>query len=263
MNTRRHSFLLRKTYFHLDQTWKQVGTTVVGGRKQVTGSIRLDYPNGMCIDDGQTIFIADTDNHRIVEKKKYAKNSQIIAGGNGEGNRNDQLNRPSNVFVDQQNASLIICDWKNRRVMRWSRYNSQTGEVLIPNIDCWDLTIDKDRYLYVSDSGKYEVRRWEIGDEVGTIVAGGNGQGNELRQLSSPHGIIVEQFGTLYVADTENHRVMRWLKGAEEGTIVTGGNREGAQPNRLSKPVNLSFDRENNLYVVDCWNNRVQRFKVN
>ena len=120
MNTRRHSFLLRKTYFHLDQTWKQVGTPVVGGREQITVSIRLDYSNGTCIDDGQTIFIADTDNHRIVEKKKYAKNSQIIAGGNGEGNRNDQLNRPSNGFVDQQNASLIICDWKNRRVMRWS-----------------------------------------------------------------------------------------------------------------------------------------------
>jgi DNA-binding beta-propeller fold protein YncE len=98
------------------------------------------------------------------------------------------------------------------------------------------------------------------GAKEGIVVAGGQGQGNSLRQLSRPRGIVVDQLGSVYVADTSNDRVIRWLKGAEEGTIVVGGKGAGEQPNQFNGPVDLSFDRENNLYVVDCSNHRVEKF---
>ncbi len=46
-------------------------------------------------------------------------------------------------------------------------------------------------YLYVSDSGKHEVKQWKIGDTHGTVVAGGNGEGDRLDQLSCPTFIFV------------------------------------------------------------------------
>jgi hypothetical protein len=61
----------------------------------------------------QTIYVADTFNHRIAEWKKNAISDQIVAGGNGKGNQNDQLNWPRKVIVDQENESLIICDYGN------------------------------------------------------------------------------------------------------------------------------------------------------
>jgi sugar lactone lactonase YvrE len=79
---------------------------------------QLSNPEGLFIDGDQTIYIADTSNHRIMEWKKNEINGQIIAGGNGGGNRNDQLNGPTAVIVDQENDSLIICDQGNRRVVR-------------------------------------------------------------------------------------------------------------------------------------------------
>jgi DNA-binding beta-propeller fold protein YncE len=103
--------------------------------------------------------------------------------------------------------------------------------------------------------------KWMIGAKEGIVVAGG--QGNGLRQLSYPLGIIVDQLGSVYVADRENNRVIRWLKGAEEGTIVVGGNRKGEESDQLNYPTDLSFDLENNLYVLDRANNRVQKFDVN
>jgi sugar lactone lactonase YvrE len=105
--------------------------------------------------------------------------------------------------------------------------------------------------------------KWMKGAKEGIVVAGGQGQGNGLRQLSCPQGIIVDQLGSVYVADRGNDRVMRWLKGAQEGTIVVGGNGKGVQPNQLISPVDLSFDRQNNLYVVDIMTNKVHRFDVN
>jgi DNA-binding beta-propeller fold protein YncE len=105
--------------------------------------------------------------------------------------------------------------------------------------------------------------KWVKDAKEGIVVAGGQGEGNGLRQLSYPRGIIVDQLGSVYVADGGNHRLIRWLTGAREGTIVAGGNGPGEQPNQFSCPIDLSFDRQKNLYVVDHLNHRVQKFDVN
>ncbi|CAF4211095.1 unnamed protein product [Rotaria sordida] len=155
-------------------------------------------------------------------------NGQVVAGGNGQGNRLDQLDRPTDVLIDKETDSLIICDWGNRRVVRWSRRNGTTqGEILIDNIDCWELAMDDQKYLYISDTDKHELRRYQIGDKNGTLVAGGNGGGADRNQLNFPTYIFVDQQQTVYVSDRDNHRVMKWNKHAKEGIVVAGGQGEG------------------------------------
>ncbi|CAF2712728.1 unnamed protein product, partial [Rotaria sp. Silwood2] len=100
------------------------------------------------------------------------------------------------------------------------------------------------------------------GAKQGIVVAGGQGQGNGLTQLSCPQGVVVDQLGTVYVADARNDRIMRWPKGATQGSVIVGGNGRGEQSNQLNWPFGLSFDRHGNLYVVDCGNHRVQRFDL-
>ncbi len=132
--------------------------------------------------------------------KSDANTGRIVAGGNGQGNRNDQLYWPTKVIVDKENDSLIICDFGNRRVVRWPRRNGRSGETLISNIHCWDLIMDNDGYLYVSDTEKDEVRRWKMGETNGTIIAGGNGQGNRLDQLNYPYYIFIDEDHSVYVS---------------------------------------------------------------
>ncbi|CAF4181804.1 unnamed protein product, partial [Rotaria sordida] len=168
------------------------------------------------------------------------KNGQVVAGGNGQGNRLDQLDHPSDVLIDKETDSLIICDWNNRRVVRWSRRSGTTqGEILIDNIRCYGLAMDDQRYLYISDYVKHEVRRYQMGDKNGTIVAGGNGKGAGLNQLNYSTYIFVDQQQTVYVSDCDNHRVMKWNKGAKEGIVVAGGQGEGNALTKLSYPNGL------------------------
>ncbi|CAF4963419.1 unnamed protein product, partial [Rotaria socialis] len=95
----------------------------------------------------------------------------------------------------------------------------------------------------------------------GIVVAGGQGAGSALTQLSYPEGIFVDTLGTLYVADSENYRVMRWTQGdKKQGTVIVGGNGQGTGANQFQYLRGLSFDRHGNLYVVDYYNNRVQQF---
>jgi hypothetical protein len=52
---------------------------------------------------------------------------------------------------------------------------------------------------------------------TGVIVAGGNGSGSNLNQLSSPVRIFVDASGNLYIPDMGNNRIVKWAPGATAG----------------------------------------------
>ncbi|CAF1616321.1 unnamed protein product [Rotaria magnacalcarata] len=188
-------------------------------------------------------------------------NGQVVAGGNGEGNGLNQLNGPTDVLIDKETDSLIICDRENRRVVRWSRRSGTTrGEILINNIACWGSVMDEQRYLYVSDNRKHEVRRYQLGEKNGTLVAGGNGQGDELNQFKERHYLFVDRQQNVYVSDYCNHRVMKWAEGAKEGIVVAGGHWKGSALTQLSYPQGLFVDAVGTLYVTDASNHCVLRW---
>ncbi|CAF2055178.1 unnamed protein product, partial [Rotaria magnacalcarata] len=209
------------------------------------------------VDDDQTVVIADSWNNRIMQwKNGDTTNGQVVAGGNDEGNGLHQLNEPTDVLIDKETDSLIICD--DKRVVRWSRRSGTTqGEILLDNIACCGLSMDEQRYLYVSDWKKHEVRRYQLGEKNGTLVAGGNGEGDGLNQLNRPTYLFVDRDHSVYASDRGNHRVMKWVEGAKEGIVVAGGQGRGSALTQLDSPIGLFVDTLGTLYVADTGNNRV------
>jgi sugar lactone lactonase YvrE len=182
---------------------------------------------------------------------KYgATTGQIVAGGNGCGNGKNQLNRPAHVIVDKGKNHLFISDQHNKRVVRWPCGSGTSGEIIISKIHCGGLAIDNNGNLYVSDCRKNEVRQWKIGETSGTLVAGGNGQGNRLDQLYFPTDIVIDDDHSLYILDLGNRRVIKWMKGAKEGILVAG---DENGPIQLSSPNGLVVDHLGTVYVAD-WN---------
>ncbi|CAF1606114.1 unnamed protein product, partial [Rotaria magnacalcarata] len=116
-------------------TWVQNGVTIAGGNGAGGATNQLYGPHHLFVDDDQTVVIADYLNHRIMQwKNGDTANGQVVAGGNGEGNGLHQLNRPTDVLIDKETDSLIISDFWNYRVVRWSRRSGTTqGEILINN----------------------------------------------------------------------------------------------------------------------------------
>jgi len=240
--------------------WTQYGVRLGRGNVSSSELSQLKFPNAVYINDDQIIYIVDSGNHRILQWTSDATPGQVVIGANGQGDRNNQLSHPTDVIVDNKSDSLIVCDGGNRRVMRWPRQNGTSGEIIISNIDCYGVTMDNNGYLYVSDRSRHEVRRWKIGETNGTLVAGGNGQGNRLNQLSAPTYIFVDQDQSLYVSDQNNHRVMKWVKGAKEGIVVAGGQSQGNSLKRLNYPRGIAIDQSDTVYVADYYNHRVVRW---
>ncbi|CAF4984811.1 unnamed protein product [Rotaria sp. Silwood1] len=95
----------------------------------------------------------------------------------------------------------------------------------------------------------------------GITVAGGNRQGNEINQLSSPCGLYVDDDQTVYVADYDNNRIVGWKWGATSGQVVAGGNGPGSGAHQLSYPRDVIADKErDSLIISDTSNRRVVRW---
>ncbi|CAF3022045.1 unnamed protein product [Rotaria sp. Silwood2] len=248
------------TNIHPNARWQQNGITVAGGNRQGNGINQLSSPWGLYVYDDQGVYVADASNHRIVEWKWGATSGQVVAGGNGQGSGAHQLSYPYDVIVDKERDSLVICDRSNRRVIRWPRRNGTSGETIISNIYCWGLTMDENGSLYVTDFGKHEVRRYRRGESEGTVVAGGNGSGNRLDQLSYPQYVFVDRDHSVYVPDSGNDRVMKWMEGAKQGIVVAGGQGEGNVLTQLSYPRGVVVDQLGTVYVADARNDRIMRW---
>ncbi|CAF3487250.1 unnamed protein product [Rotaria socialis] len=245
---------------HPNARWKQNGLTVAGGNGQGNGINQLSNPWGLYVDDDQTVYITDSGNHRIVERKSCATNGQVVAGGNEEGSEAHQLSYPRDVIVDKERDSLIICDRSNQRVVRWSRRNGTSRETIISNVTCVGLTMDENGSLYVVNVGNNEVRRYRRGESQGTVVAGGNGRGKRLDQLFSPYYVFVDPDHSVYVSDWGNYRAMKWMEGAKEGIVVADGEGKVNGLTQLSHPRGVVVDQLGTVYVADRVNHRIMRW---
>ena len=119
--------------------------------------------------------------------------------------------------------------------------------------------VDASGNKYVADYLNNRVQKFPAGSQelsAATTVAGGNGAGNALNQVTKPEAVWVDGAGNLYVADnnTTNPRVLRFPAGSSSstmGVICAGGNGQGSGLNQFTKPDGLFMDASGTLYVSD------------
>ncbi|CAF0986824.1 unnamed protein product [Rotaria magnacalcarata] len=95
--------------------------------------------------------------------------------------------------------------------------------------------------------------RWK---QNGLAVAGGNGKGNGINQLSHPCGLYVDDDQTVYVVDQSNHRIMEWKSGVTSGQVVAGGSGQGSGTHQFSKPFDVIVDKERDSLIISDYSNR-------
>ncbi|CAF4341759.1 unnamed protein product [Rotaria sp. Silwood2] len=209
--------------------WKSGATNgriVAGGKENVAN--RLNRPEDVIVDkERNSLIISDFGNKRLVRwPRQNDTNGEIIisniycvvAGGNGEGNRLDQLLNPYYLFVDR-NHSVYASDNTNHRVTKWEEGAKQGivvaggqgyGNELTQLNGPLGIVVDQLGTVYVADRSNHRIMRWPKGSTQGTVIVGGNGPGAQSNQLSYPYGLSFDRHGSLYVADQCNHRIQKF-----------------------------------------------------
>jgi hypothetical protein len=183
----------------------------------------LDAPCGIArnISTG-TLYIADTNNHRIMSYTTGASVGTVVAGGNGAGANNNQLNQPFGLYFDSFSDSLIITNGAGNNVVRWVLGTSN-----------WSLL---------------------AGDNNGLA-------GNTSTLLNAPCDVTLDPMGNMYIADTSNHRIQLYMAdGSTVITIAGVSGTSGSSSTMLNTPFSVALDSQLNLYVADSFNSRVQKF---
>ncbi len=174
---------------------------------------------GLSMDNDGCIYVSDLIKHEVRRWKMGEINGTLVAGGNGVGNRFDQLNHPYYIFVDQD-QSVYVSDGGNHRVMKWMQGATEglvvaggqgPGHSLKQLFNPRGVVVDQLGTVYVADQSNHRVMRWLKGATEGSVVVGGNGQGAQANQLNTPAGLAFDRQNNLYVVDfAGNHRIQKF-----------------------------------------------------
>ncbi|WP_439145174.1 RICIN domain-containing protein [Streptantibioticus silvisoli] len=257
-------------------------------------SAQLNTPRGMAVDSMGTVYIADSENHRV---RKVTADGRIhtVAGTGTKGFGGDggpataaQLDNPSGVTVDSTGI-LYVAELNNRRV-RQITPEGKISTVAGTGTEGSDgdggpaasaqlnrprgVVVGRAGELYIADAGSHQVRKitsdGKIHTVAGTGTKGFSGDGGPATaaQLDNPFGLVVDSIGTLYIADFGNNRVRKVTTDgkistvAGNGTKGFGGDGGPAASAQLNNPIGLALDRAGTLYIADHVNHRVRKLTL-
>ncbi|MFE9985202.1 hypothetical protein ACFYPQ_42400 [Streptomyces sp. NPDC005522] len=219
-------------------------TTVAGtgeegfnGDERPATTAQLKSPCGVAVDVHGSLYIADTENHRV--RKVDAQGIITTVAGTGEEGFNGD-NRPAT-----------------------------TAQLTSPRA----VAVDVHGTLYIADTENHRVRKVDAQGII-TTVAGTGGVGFSgdngpatAAQLGYPGGVAVDVHGTLYIADAQNRCVRKVDAQGISTTVACTGEGEGhsvgdGEPRTiatLTRPECLAFDSQGNLFIADTYAHRIRR----
>ncbi|CAF0921761.1 unnamed protein product [Adineta ricciae] len=277
------------------------GTIVAGGNGVGSDTNQFDGAMGMFMDtSATTIWIADTNNHRIV-KWTSPTTSTVVCGGYGT--ENNQLIYPFGVYVDANDANaLYVADTGNHRIQKF--LTGATTGVTVAGITQYygyglnqlrrpsAVMVDNNQNMFIVDTNNNRIMKWTVGASSGMIITGYSSSGTQAYQFYKPAHLDFDSNGSLYVADEYNHRIQKLAMSCAtannvsmttpasttrmpdtnlscsltpyvfNATTIAGSylGYYGSDENYLDSPYDALIDKNGMLYVADSDNCRVQRF---
>lgn len=249
-----------------EYTWNTQGITVAGGNGAGGNANQLNFPYSIFVDTNNTIYITDTQNHRIQKWIDGATEGTTVAGGNGSGSNANQLNTPTCVWTDNQ-ENIYVMDSFNNRIQKWSLGATEGITVAGGNGEGTALNqfnkpggfYFKNNAFYIVDAGNNRILKWILGDTNATLVGGGS-NGSLANQLANPtvNGTIyVDDNENLYVTDYINNRVQKFTPGNPNAITVAGGNGSGTANNQLKAPNGIYMLPNGRMMISEYTGRRI------
>lgn len=237
------------------------GTVIAGDGTSGSDEWHLNRP-GALINTASGLYITDTDNHRIEILQSIGSAMIPVAGDATFSYDNTSVRQPRSIALS--GSQLYIAEYE--RVSRWEPYNGSGVLVIGPgstpavlfNSYPSAMRIGPDGGAYVADFDRVVM----IDPNSGTpnVLAGGNGYGTGLNQISNVQGLAVDVEGNIFVSEGDNNRVVKWAPGATTGVLVAGTGTAGTALNELSNPSGIDLGPDGSLFISDTGNSRIVKW---
>jgi len=233
----------------------------------------LNYPYDIYVDSSDNIFIADSNNFRIL-KCTVAGTCGIFAGGEwGEGN--DQLTFMTGITGDAS-GNIYVSDKDNFRVQVFDsdgNYLKTYGTTGVPYVTdnfhintAQGVAVDSDGSILITEREGYRLIKLDAqGNHLWTVGEAGV-WGDDNEHFGAYWGGVegspaVDANHKVYVADSPNNKIKIYNS---DGSYFNSFGSWGQGDYEFDHPTFVSISPVNgDIYVADHWNHRVQVFDEN
>ncbi len=215
--------------------------------------------NGLAIDDGDRLFVADGHLHRVlVFNPKHEVEGQIAAGlVDPVGLAIDNENRFLYV-VDEQQDQVIVYDADSLKELRRIGTPGKKHSLITPGDfgGATNVALDADGNIYVTDTMNSRVEIFDAdGNFISTFGKAGDGPGYLFR----PKGIAIDSDGHIWVADQYQDRLQAFNR---EGQLLTYiGDTHANAPGQFKALVGVAIDKQNRVFTTEQYPGRMQMFR--
>jgi sugar lactone lactonase YvrE len=230
---------------------------------------QLNRPRDLALAEDGSIYVADTENHRIQHFKQdgtlihqWGSFGDITAGEAPGGT----FNQPWGLALGQD-GSVYVADLWNHRIQKFTpggefiKMWGYFGQAESPEA-FWgprDVAVDSNDQVFVVDTGN---KRVVIFDQDGNFISQFGSLGMALGQFDEPVGITIDEADRVYIADTWNQRIQKFEKDAAgEYQPVQEWEVYAWFGESLDNKPYLDIDPQGFLYVTDPEGLRVLEFK--
>jgi DNA-binding beta-propeller fold protein YncE len=221
------------------------------------GEQHLEKPEGIAVDGGGNIYIADYTTGYI---KKYDTTLNWVDTFSEYGTEPGQTMksefmdiRDNRLYVPEAgNHRISVFDLSGRLLFTFGRLGSGQTELNNPE----SAKFGPDGRLYVADLMNDRIQVFDAeGHFIETWGKAGAGKG----ELKSPAGISFDRDGNVYATEIGNNRVQVF---SPSGKFIAAWGEKGSANGQFSNLHGVIVDKETGfVYVADTGNNRVQVFK--
>jgi len=258
---------------------------IVGFLDSAGVAAKFKSPTDVAVDSSGTVYVADSNNHRI---RKILSDGTVstLAGSGTAGSANGvgtaaQFFAPFGVAVDSS-GTVYVADTFNHRIRKIlpdgtvstlagsgvAGFNDAVGTAAQFRFP-FGVAVDSSGTVYVADWINHRIRKILPNGTVSTLAGSGtagfaDGVGT-VAQFDRPAGVAVDSFGTVYVADQGNNRIRKILSNGTVSTLAgsgTAGFADGAGVTaQLKTPLGVSVDHAGTVYVADQGNHRIRKIQ--
>jgi hypothetical protein len=239
---------------------KSIGS--FGPRADWRNPPQFNDPCGVYVDPSKKLYIADTQNNRIVI---LDETGMVLSTWGTQGTEPGQFNQPRSIAVDHF-GNFWVLDSGNSRVEIFSaggQYNATfgsfgTGDYSLNNP--LSLALNNIDQGIIADTGNF---RFEVFNNGGAGVTQEGWFGDGPYQFKEPAGVVVTKEGWVAIVDGQNDGINFYnsRNGEYEFIGMWRAKDNIISPNYDPHYRSIACDAQDRLYLTDIKNNVIIRLK--